>query len=94
MIDNLYHAVVAELETVGVKQLETAVETIGVAALGGMAGGVESAIAAGIAAAPAAFEAAGKAVSTATIQVLTTGIATQLQTQVDAGTTTIPGSAS
>ena len=81
LVDNVYNAVVAELETVGTTQLETAVETIGVAAIGGLSGGAEAAIAAGVAAAVPAFEAAGKTLSAQTINVLASSVVTQLQAQ-------------
>ena len=57
------------------KDLEAAVEKIGVAALGGLAtGGEEGAIAAGIAAAPAAFEAAEADISKTTTTTLVSSI--------------------
>ena len=74
-----YEACIAELETVGVADLETAVKTIGVAVLGGLAtGGTSGAIAAGIAAAPAAFATAEKAISASTITTLVGSITNQV----------------
>jgi hypothetical protein len=75
-----YKAALAELESVGVADLEQAVKTIGVAVLGGLAtGGETGAIAAGIAAAPAAFEAAGKDISAQTTRTLVNTVLNQVQ---------------
>jgi hypothetical protein len=72
-------AALAELESITVTDLKTAVTTIGVAALGGLAsGGTAGAIAAGIAAAPAAFTAAGKDISNKTTNTLVTSIVNSL----------------
>lgn len=71
----------AELESISEADLKTAVTSIGVAALGGLAaGGTEGAIVAGIAAAPAAFKAAGKDISTKTTSTLVTSIVNSLAT--------------
>lgn len=72
-------SVLAELESVSETDLKTAVTSISVAALGGLAsGGTAGAIAAGIAAAPAAFQAAGKDISTKTTSTLVTSIVNSL----------------
>ncbi len=87
-----YKAALAELESIGVADLEQAVKTIGVAVLGGLAtGGETGAIAAGIAAAPAAFEAAGKDISAQTTRTLVNTVLNQVSTTsptaASAGTT-------
>ena len=89
LVDNVYNAVVAELETVGVQDLESTVETIGVASLGALPGGAEAAIAAGVAAAVPAFEALGHTLSAQTVNVLASSVVTQLQTQASTAPTTV-----
>ena len=84
IIDNAYNAAVAELKTIGVADLEAAVEKIGVAVLGALGGGTSAAIAAGVAAAIPAFEAAGKQITSTTLNTLATSVVTQLQTQAPA----------
>lgn len=81
IIDNAYNAAVAELKTVGVADLEAAVEKIGVAVLGALGGGTDAAIAAGVAAAIPAFEALGKQLTSTTVNTLATSVVTQLQAQ-------------
>lgn len=81
IIDNAYNAAVAELKTVGVADLEAAVEKIGVAVLGALGGGTGAAITAGVAAAIPAFEALGKQLTSTTVNTLATSVVTQLQAQ-------------
>ena len=76
VLKGAYNAAIAELAKIGPQAIETAVESIGVAALGGLTstGTTEGAIAAGIAAAPAAFKAAEATVSTTTTHTLVSAV--------------------
>lgn len=93
IIDNAYNAAVAELKTIGVQDLEAAVEKIGVAVLGALSGGTDAAISAGIAAAVPAFEALGKQITATTVNTLATSVVTQLQAQPTPASTPSPGAA-
>ena len=82
-----FKAALADLEKIGIAELENAVKVIGLQVLGALAtGGSTAAITAGVAAAETEFKALGKDLAAKTINTLVTTVVNQ----VSVGTTPAP----